>query len=353
MINKKIKKIVIIMLLIIILFPYATTLAVSQADAGRAIASYAYDFCIKFGLDSGNNQTIYDHDNGLAEERKKGYNLEPTTGTAQRNPSPQTRSYNTPLLAMDCVAFVAMVIHQSLGFEPDAGNNWFICPPRNKSYDSKLERVTGELQPGDIGRSDRHVLIYLGKEGGDYTVAESLSQNPDFKGPVLTNTNISSYDIYRVKSSAVEGLSASEIKTDTDGSGLVPSSGSGRRKKTYTESDFHYNGIPDGTYSVTAGWDDYIVDTLFAIIDYIIGIMTLSSRMAYIGWAAIIENMVSATIKKIDDDYNNDNVKEQDPVSYTVEDDTVTVESIIFNDLDVFDVNFFEKISEDLSTETE
>ena len=76
MVKNKLKKIIVILLLITMLFPNAVTLAaISQEDAGKAIAAYAVAFCEKLGYESGTGECIYSWNDA---NRWHGYRLEKT-----------------------------------------------------------------------------------------------------------------------------------------------------------------------------------------------------------------------------------------------------------------------------------
>ena len=85
---------------------------------------------------------------------------------------------------------------------------------------------------------------------------------------------------------------------------------------------------------------EWIVDALKDILDYILGIITLCQRMPFVGWASIIENLITNTVYNIDSVGENDTKKDQDPTSTKVDETTVTIESIIFNEIDFLNVDF-------------
>ncbi len=338
MIKRKLKKIIIILIVFIILFPYTVTLAISQEEAGKAIAKYSYNFCMKLGYNSGNNMCIYD----WSSNRKKGYKLQLTSGVAEASEG-RTKSF-TNKYPMDCVGFVSTMIHQSLGIGGEEFT-YFVTPGGGDS--PYVEKVSGSAKPGDIGCSKKHVWVYLGNMQGRWT-AESNS-TPDFAGPQLSSkVNAATYGYYRIKESYANTVTT--YKESPDGTDLA---GSSFGAKQFEESKFYYNGIPDGKYSVTASFTEWIIDALKDILDYIIGIITLCQRMPFVGWTTIIENLITNTIYNIDHDGENDTKKDQHPTSTKVDESTVTIESIIFNDLDILNVDFFKELDSDSETEVE
>lgn len=337
--NRKIKKIITILILIVMLFPYTVCFAITQEEAGIAIAQYAYSLCTTLGNNSPTNMTVYDHDNGGTTDRKYGYLLKLHSGTAQAGNGERTTTY-TNKYPMDCVGFVSTVIHQSLGIGSDTEFTFFITPQSdNQGY---FEKVTGDVKPGDVYRingSIIHVMIYLGEYGGEYTIAESWSSN--FMGALLTNSSASSYTPYRIKSTIVKNIDATEVKTSTDGAGLTSTTSIFNHVEM---SKFYYNGIPDGKYSVTSGNIlDWIVNTLKEIFIFIINIIEYIVRMVFVGWTFIVENMLTDLIQKIS---GEDSILKMDATDYGKDgnkytDDNVTLEKIIFDNVKIFDVNFF------------
>lgn len=343
MVKKKLMKIIAILILFVTLFPYTTCLAISQAEAGVAIARYAYNFCMKYGANSANNQTIYD----WSENRISGYKLMFTSGVAE---GPRGTKSFTNKYPMDCVGFVSTMIHQSLGIGSDDTITFFIDPQNIPS--TYFEPVNGAVQPGDVYRSpesaDCHVVIYLGSEGkGEYVngIAHSTPQGDKFTGAMLSTTswNLSSYTPYRIKESIVSGVNASDVITDpVTKAGLGASTsmieGSG------SQSEFYYNGIPDGKYSVGNKFTvEWLVDSLLAVFEFLVTICAYILRMVFVGWTFIVEEFITNSINSIT---KTDTVLDID--STTIQSsanketaDNITIEKIIFDKVKVFNVNFF------------
>lgn len=200
---------------------------------------------------------------------------------------------------------------------------------------ANFEEVTGEKKPGDILFNNGHVAIYV---GNNQTIGSSRSSRGNTKGPFYERTMPG---IVRIKPDA-----ASKITNLTYDSNLLTGGGF----SSFAESEFYYNGIPDGKYSVTAGLTEWVIPTLAEILDYILGIITLAQRMVIVGYAAIIENVISMSLLNVDNDENNNSALEQDPTTMDTE-SKVTIESIIFNNVDFLDINFFDL--EETTPETE
>ncbi|MCI8310100.1 MAG: hypothetical protein HFJ45_08100, partial [Clostridia bacterium] len=111
-------------------------------------------------------------------------------------------------------------------------------------------------------------------------------------------------------------------------------------------SNFFFNGIPDGKYSLArANIFDAIIDFLQNILYYLTGILALISRMIWIGFASMFDRLLNWTVANLTD--TNTYTVEDIGLDSTRADDTdskkryVTVESILYNELDFFDVNVF------------
>ena len=104
-------------------------------------------------------------------------------------------------------------------------------------------------------------------------------------------------------------------------------------------SNFYYNGIPDGKYSVTKGFFERLIESLSEIFDFLIGLITMIVRMVFVGWTAIFETLITSTVKTVSGDSDIISV----PVTSTdiESDENISIEKIVFNEISVFDVNFF------------
>lgn len=343
MINKKFKKIVIILILIVLLFPYTACLALTQAQAGEAIAKYAYSFCTTYGH-QGDHTSRYSY----GSERAKGYLLQPTSGVTECNNG--CRISYTDALPMDCVAFVSTVIHQSLGIGSDTEFTYFIQPSQYTDL-GNFDKVSGSAQPGDVYVSSGHVMIYLGEHGNGYTIAESgcgynssdswHQTNGKCCGPTLTTTSTGSYSAYRIKSSLVGDVNESDIITDVSGGRSL----SGAMGRAVEQSKFYYNGVPDGKYSVTSkNILEWIIEALADIFSFLVNILTYIIRMVFVGWTFLVENMLTDTIKRItgEEDLLKIDSTDYGKTGNKNTDDNITIERIIFDNVKVFDIDFFD-----------
>ena len=104
-------------------------------------------------------------------------------------------------------------------------------------------------------------------------------------------------------------------------------------------SDFYYSGTSKGSYTVSKGLIDTIIESLGAILDYLLGIMTMGFRMVFVGWTALFERCLTLIIQGL----SGDDV-EVDGVSATglfSADGWITLDAIFFNHVPLLDINFF------------
>ena len=192
------------------------------------------------------------------------------------------------------------------------------------------EDVTNEtLQPGDLVISSSHVEMYIGNNEnanfGNDPHAGKISNGPRL-GSDFTHA-------YRLSSTV-----------DVTPTGNLPNSSSSSTTSVDL-SDFYFNGIPDGKYSLahTSIWT-LIVETLAQIADYLIGILTYIVRMPFIGWTAIMDNLLNWTVETVTDT----GVTEEDMGINSAEvegadDETrLTIDCLLYNDYDLTNINIFE-----------
>lgn len=196
----------------------------------------------------------------------------------------------------------------------------------------------GEPQAGDVLISNGHVLICIGS--GQAIDSNTYKWVSSYQGPFKTSS-ISSYSIARIKDTTANQIDESTLVYDAD---LLPAGSLSSIFGNKNESEFYYNGIPNGQYSVTSGNVlDWIINTLKEIFSFIINIVTYIVRMVFVGWTFIVENMLTDLIQKVS---GEEDILEMDATDYGKDgnkytDDNVTLEKIIFDNVKIFNVNFF------------
>ncbi len=378
---KKFKKLIIIELIaIIIIFSlippkvsYGVTSA--QSEVGKAIADTANDFFDRFA-----EKTIYHYGDeygehpitgewvGTSWSRKMAYENTMTSGYAYyREPGASTRSpheYNH-MYAMDCVGFVSMIMHRATGLK---GNTfeYFGVPQTCTGTDYNLfdEFYGVEAIAGDIICWGEHVAIaigngdmidscHMGPNGqitrrpisnySDYVTGYSYSVlriKPDVASSLVSNGSLNttwyegepnfqeSPNSNRILGDSSASSSSSSSTTQTPGYDVDDDSeGYEIVKHGYGDSDkFYYNGMPvSGNYlgTDTSFW---LIDALMDVVDWLVGIITIGYKIQIVGWSSLFQNLATGIVSAV---VNEDANK------------SITVENILFNKIQILDVNFF------------
>ncbi len=353
---KTIKKIAVLFAVVIciLLLKQTECFAMTQAEAGQYIGSYAKNF-----VEKRSQETMYSKIGPYKEGRAMAYNLE---------------KYNGYFL-MDCVGFVSMVIHQSIGLDDEPGvrngNEGFVAPLCNNPWYSHccFEEVS-DLQVGDILANGHHVMIYI----GDGMVAQSAAGNYVSPGTNITTvasgTSGEYYRICRIKADVAAG-----ITTGNAGGDLVPGSSGGgffsglwdkitsfvgelfgEDDDNYIkgepiskeeENKLYYKGIANevGRRTEEVKEDstfDFTFPKITTIIDYLVGSMIYPVRASITGFANIVQIEVSNYVAAASGEKSD--LKTDDGILTNLKkkmEDSLTLEKIVYNQVPVLDVNIF------------
>jgi hypothetical protein len=205
----------------------------------------------------------------------------------------------------------------------------------NMANSSNWIEITSEsdLQAGDIVINCHHTELYIGN-GQRANFGNSPYSGAIRTGASLTSAGGEFTKAFRLNSSV-----------DVDPSGVVPSSSD---SSSLNYSDFFFNGIPDGKYSLSSGkiWET-LINAIADILDFLIGIITYIVRVTIIGFVSLFDKLLNNMVTSVTT--NTKTTLEESGLSSTSADDpesenrSVTIESILFNQLDLFDVNIFEQ----------
>lgn len=109
------------------------------------------------------------------------------------------------------------------------------------------------------------------------------------------------------------------------------------------EGEFYYAGTTKGTYVVTENIFEWLMNHLGDIIDWILGFITMAFRMSFVGWATIFEWTLTKTLEStIGIDGLNDAMSSTNVSSANDSSQNVTVEAIVYNNVPLFNVDFFD-----------
>lgn len=104
-------------------------------------------------------------------------------------------------------------------------------------------------------------------------------------------------------------------------------------------SDFYYSGTVKGTYTVEKGFFEKLVDMLDAILDYLLGLMTMGFRIVLVGWTALLERCLTWILEGAAGE--NVEIDKISTTNITGSDDYITLDAIFFNRVPLLDINVF------------
>lgn len=338
----KLKRFIIIILIICILFP-GKAYAITQEQAGETIAQFAEDLVNNYP-----SEFIY---SWTDSQRYAAYRLERTSGVTSHEVSYQNK------YAFDCVGFVSFCIHNSLGI----GNEdfTFFVTPQSGAYAPYFEEISpkpdlSNLQRGDIiGNSFPHVMIYL----GDGKMANCVTNDGNYPFIQIADVNTSSesYNSYgfaaRISKSTAEGINPTNCTTMFN-------------KITGAADDYDvYYGTTTGHYGGSYTLGEWLFDKFVGFFDYLAGIITYVFRAQFIGWGNIIEELVNHAIneatgmKTVTVEENEENLVEDSDEQITStpgnlytpsatntmwSNNRINIEDIIYNRVPLLDINFLD-----------
>lgn len=212
----------------------------------------------------------------------------------------------------------------------------------SEEYSGNWIRITNssDLQPGDIVMRIGHTEMYIGGEE-NANWGSGINTNGDFdlncagkisKGPRLgTDFNYA----FRL---------ASDVPVDP--SGKVTGTGVAAGK-SIDYSNFFFNGIPDGKYSLATRKNvfEIIIDALKALLNWLVGLITYILRGVIISFMSIFDRLLNNSISSLKDNVSKS--LQQSGVTATSADDplsenrSITIEELVFNEIDLFDINIF------------
>lgn len=108
------------------------------------------------------------------------------------------------------------------------------------------------------------------------------------------------------------------------------------------DGEFYYSGTTKGAYVVSEGVFSWLLSKIGDIADFLLGIMTMGGRMVFVGWTALFEKLLTWALEAttgVEMDITEINATSVEDT--TNSSDNVTVEAIIYNQVPIFDINFF------------
>lgn len=116
-------------------------------------------------------------------------------------------------------------------------------------------------------------------------------------------------------------------------------------KLTIQEGEFYYAGTQKGSYVPTDGIFSWLLNALSELADFLLGIITMGIRMAFVGYTALVEQLLTwalestAGVNVAGEDVGVSTSNWLDDLSNST--DNVTVQAIVYNMVPALDPNFF------------
>ena len=109
------------------------------------------------------------------------------------------------------------------------------------------------------------------------------------------------------------------------------------------DGEFYYSGTTKGTYVVTENIFKWLLSHLADIVDWLLGFMTMAFRLSIIGWATILERLLTKVLESsAGNSYLSDALNATNITAANDSSQNVTVEAIVYNRVPLFNVNFFD-----------
>lgn len=302
----------------------------TQAEVGDAIAGFAANVVSEYG-----DQVLYEQ---LGSYQNDGH-------TRDDNPiwNPGSYTWNdTSTYYFDCSSFSSGCIHAVTGLLSYSLNTTgLIGLSGDPNFEVFRFSGIGDLMPGDVVVHDdglAHAVVYVGDqyagEGG------AIANNGSSFRDVSYFNNAYEFYVVRVSETGAANLTSLNTEFATGNYGSSSSS-----EQSVDLSDFYFNGIPDGKYSLayTNIWVK-IFETIAEIANYVIGFLSYIIRIPLIGWTAIIENLFNWTVntvtggETVSDDRGINSVE----IDGADDDSRITSEKFFYNEDELTNINIFE-----------
>lgn len=107
-----------------------------------------------------------------------------------------------------------------------------------------------------------------------------------------------------------------------------------------SKTEFYYSGTQKGSYTVGKNFFEKLVGALDDILDYILGILILVPKMVFVGWTALMEQLLTGVIKGISGIEGD--ITEGDSTDMYAATEWITLDAIFFNRVPILNVNVFD-----------
>lgn len=245
-----------------------------------------------------------------------------------------------------CTTGVQYMYKKALGIELTEYGWSTMCPTTfsdisnsSSTLHKYFDVITKEsdLKAGDIVCNDGHNEMFIGNDehfNSGYAGHNPVALIEQEKNSLKSAGGAFDYALRLKKSVQV------------DPSGKVTGTGEGIVGKKVDYSNFYFNGIPDGKYSLASRESifEILINALKELINFFTGLIGYLFRGLIIGIISVFDRLINNTIESVNDSPKS---LQESGVQATNADDpysmnrSVTIEGLIFNDIDLFDINIF------------
>lgn len=330
----------------------STSFAYTPEEVGNAVAGFAKHVVDTYGPNGKNivgyRQIAGDKFDNRAQREASGKSYIGEPGHSRTdNPiwNPSQYNWDSPYIYFDCTSFATGCYHYVAGLinEPYATASLYGTPADMQGTFEKIhwDKQDSSLKVGDLlyyheSGNIGHGWIYIG--GGQTAEDGSVSRD----NSLFANKDVYIYRITAEGAKKVTNLNTEFSATGTSSSGA---GGSGNLKKI-DYSNFFFNGIPDGKYSLASrkSFFEFVIDAIKDLLNMLIGLITYLLRGVIIGFISIFDRLINNTIQSLSGTQKS---LEESGVSATNADDpesinrSVTIEGLVYGDVDLFDINIF------------
>jgi hypothetical protein len=342
-----IKIVIYIVIFMIIMSDFASCFAYSQEEVGNAIAGFAA-------------HVVKDCGNKICYRQITGDKYDVTSNGGETNHcrtdnpiwSPSNYTWDSEYIYFDCSSFASGCYNYVAGLFDSAQSTGSLDGFSSSDFERGTLSSSSEAKIGDLIWNPEHAIIFIGDSvsGISYNFAEVGPGTGEW-GEHCGFRDLDNYIAqkgYAFNYLRVSSSGASKITSlNTEFSLTGTKNGSSGTSIDY--SKFFFNGVPDGKYSLASRKSilEIIVDAIENIFSFIVGLIAYIFRVIAISIVSIFDRLLNNMVKNIVEPAETS--LQESGLSSTSADDpesenrTITIQSMVFNTLDIFDVNFFEE----------
>ena len=269
---------------------------------------------------------------------------------------PDSYSWDDEKYSFDCSSFASGCANYATGGKTPSSVQYTGSMIAYSNPDMENIRITdvSQLKLGDLFYHDTgenaHATVYVGSGSSEGDLAEVGGANSDGEGGSLGDCGYRDaasylargYEFYALRVTEEGAKNITTLNTEFSLTQTVSAS----TGKSIDYSNFFFNGVPDGKYSLASRKNifEVLVESLKDLINFFTGLISYLFRGFIIGVISIFDRLLNNTVASINESPRS---LEESGVTATSADDpysmnrSVTIEGLVFNNIDLFDINIF------------